>query len=136
VELMANSDNVLRAGLTPKHIDVKELLAIVSCAAAKAEILHPAARERGSFIEEEYPRRADEFTLSVLRAASAEGENGKAVFETTGPEILFCGGGLARLAAGEYSCEFAKGVSVFIPASEKSYTLSGDCVVYRARVPA
>ncbi|MDR3199934.1 MAG: mannose-6-phosphate isomerase, class I, partial [Spirochaetales bacterium] len=86
VELMANSDNVLRAGLTPKHIDVKELLAIVSCAAAKAEILRPAEIKRGSFIEEEYPRRADEFTLSVLRADSAEGENRKAVFETSGPE--------------------------------------------------
>ncbi|MDR1933334.1 MAG: mannose-6-phosphate isomerase, class I [Spirochaetales bacterium] len=135
VELMANSDNVLRAGLTPKHIDVQELLAVVSCAAAKAEILRPAGTVRGGFVEEEYPRRAEEFTLSVLRPKAGD-SNAQAVIETGGPEILFCGGGGARLTSGSAACRLAKGESVFVPASEKNYTLSGRCLVYRARVPS
>ncbi len=39
VELMANSDNVLRGGLTTKHIDVKELLKHVSCQPTVVNIL-------------------------------------------------------------------------------------------------
>jgi mannose-6-phosphate isomerase len=137
---MANSDNVLRAGLTPKHIDVEELLAIVSCRAAKPEILLPRCIPRGDFIEEEYPRRAQEFVLSALKPAEAARETSgrpkTAVLETQGPEILFCGGGSASLRAERCVCALAKGDSVFIPASEQRYTLTGEGVFYRAGVPA
>ncbi|MDR1626531.1 MAG: mannose-6-phosphate isomerase, class I [Spirochaetia bacterium] len=130
VELMANSDNVLRAGLTPKHIDVRELLALVSCKAAKAEILRPRAVRHGGFTESEYPCRAREFALSLI---TAEGE---ADIQTGGPEILFCGGGNAVLETAEGPCALAKGESVFIPASQKAYRLKGSCAIYRARVPS
>jgi mannose-6-phosphate isomerase len=130
VELMANSDNVLRAGLTPKHIDVRELLALVDCEAAKAEVIHPRVLRRGGLTENEYPCRAEEFALSLI---TAEGE---AVIETAGPEILFCGGGNAVLETAEGPCTLAKGESVFIPASQKAYTLKGNCAIYRARVPS
>jgi mannose-6-phosphate isomerase len=143
VELMANSDNVLRAGLTSKHIDIQELLACLSGTAGKAEILRPAGTGRGGFIEEEYPRRAKEFTLSVLRPAVPTGAEkgagqgaGKTVIETTGPEILFCGGGSAILESAEGPCTLRRGESVFVPASQGTYTLSGSCTLYRARVPS
>jgi mannose-6-phosphate isomerase len=135
VELMANSDNVLRAGLTPKHIDVNELLSLLSCDAVKAEILRPRAVRRGSFIEEEYPRRAAEFALSVLKPAEGAGQ-GETALETSGPEILLCGAGRARVETASAVCELKRGESLFIPASEKICALKGGCVVYRARVPS
>ena len=50
VEIMANSDNVLRCGLTPKHIDVPELLRIVRFEAGDPGVLRPEAtpRRRGA----------------------------------------------------------------------------------------
>jgi mannose-6-phosphate isomerase len=135
VELMANSDNVLRAGLTPKHIDVGELLACLNLTAAEAEILRPAETHRGGFIEAEYPCRAREFALSVLRPETPSG-TGKTVIETAGPEILFCGGGDALLESGGDPCTLGRGESVFVPASRKTYTLAGSATLYRARVPS
>jgi mannose-6-phosphate isomerase len=134
VELMANSDNVLRAGLTPKHIDVEELLRILNCRTGGADVLFPRPRMlKGGFIEEEYPRRADEFLLSLLRSESPEA--GESSLRGGGPEILLCGEGRVVVGAGECSLVLTKGDSVFIPASEKTYTLGGNGVLYRARVP-
>ncbi|CAM5684917.1 mannose-6-phosphate isomerase, class I [Streptomyces violaceorubidus] len=47
VEIMANSDNVLRCGLTPKHVDVPELLRIVRFEAGDPGILRPEASPDG-----------------------------------------------------------------------------------------
>ena len=46
VEVMANSDNVLRGGLTPKHVDVPELLRVLDFTPATEESLHPPVRPR------------------------------------------------------------------------------------------
>ncbi len=63
VELMANSNNVLRGGLTPKHIDVEELLAVIRTDAGPAPIIEPDA-----------PPQTDERNPSPLcyRAAAPE----------------------------------------------------------------
>jgi mannose-6-phosphate isomerase len=69
LELMANSNNVLRGGLTPKHVDVDELLRVVRFEAAPAEIIEPetiqAARTR-------YRVPAAEFELEALSLRAAE----------------------------------------------------------------
>ena len=44
VELMASSDNVLRGGLTPKHVDVAELLKVLDFRPIPVPYLAPAAR--------------------------------------------------------------------------------------------
>lgn len=59
VELMANSDNVLRCGLTPKHVDVPELLKVVVFEPSAPGVLRP---EGGA--EEVYETPIDEFRLS------------------------------------------------------------------------
>ena len=46
IELMANSDNVLRGGLTSKHVDVAELMRILSFKEKRVDILLPGNRER------------------------------------------------------------------------------------------
>ena len=46
LEVMANSDNVLRGGLTPKHVDVPELLRVLDFTPTTEETLRPATRAR------------------------------------------------------------------------------------------
>ena len=68
VEIMANSDNVLRCGLTPKHVDVPELLRIVRFEAGDAGVLRPEAALDG---EEVYETLIDEFRLGSASSRRA-----------------------------------------------------------------
>ena len=69
VEIMASSDNVLRGGLTSKHIDTTELLKHTKCEATYPRIIKAAANEK----EKEYPAAADDFRLhSYALKAGAE----------------------------------------------------------------
>ncbi|HET9380212.1 MAG TPA: mannose-6-phosphate isomerase, class I [Streptomyces sp.] len=123
VEIMANSDNVLRCGLTPKHVDVPELLRVVRFEAAGPGVLRPEATPRG---EEVYETPADEFRLS--RHVLPEGGAARELTVAT-PQILLCAAGTVR--AGEH--ELTPGRSVFVPAGEKA-EVSGPGTVFRATV--
>ncbi|MFD0147624.1 MULTISPECIES: mannose-6-phosphate isomerase, class I [unclassified Streptomyces] len=125
VEIMANSDNVLRCGLTPKHVDVPELLRIVRFEAGEPALLRPEASPSG---EEVYDTPIDEFRLS--RFVRAEGAAPTDVTATT-PQILLAVAG--RPKAGEVT--LAPGESVFVPAGETT-ELSGTGTVFRATVVA
>jgi mannose-6-phosphate isomerase len=61
MELMANSNNVLRGGLTPKHVDVPELLANVVFEGEAAQVIRPTLLEGG--VESAYETPAAEFEL-------------------------------------------------------------------------
>ncbi|MFD4507493.1 mannose-6-phosphate isomerase, class I [Streptomyces sp. NPDC058457] len=123
VEIMANSDNVLRCGLTPKHVDVPELLRVVRFEAGDAGVLRPEAAPDG---EEVYETPIDEFRLS--RYVLPEGTTAHDLTLPT-PQILLCTAGTVRV--GEY--DLAPGRSVFVPASEKA-EVSGAGTVFRATV--
>ncbi|MEV7080568.1 mannose-6-phosphate isomerase, class I [Streptomyces sp. NPDC093516] len=125
VEIMANSDNVLRCGLTPKHVDVPELLRIVRFHAADPGVLRPEAAPDG---EEVYETPIDEFRLSryVLPEAGTTHDLTRAT-----PQILLCTAGTVR--AGEH--ELTPGASVFVPAGEKA-EVSGTGTLFRATVIA
>ncbi|MBV1946534.1 mannose-6-phosphate isomerase, class I [Streptomyces sp. BV129] len=122
VEIMANSDNVLRCGLTPKHVDVPELLRVVRFEAGDPGVLRPEASPDG---EEVYETPIDEFRLSryVL-----PGETARDVTLPT-PQILLCTAGSVRV--GEH--ELLPGRSVFVPAGEKTEA-SGEGTLFRATV--
>ncbi|EST26395.1 mannose-6-phosphate isomerase, class I [Streptomyces roseochromogenus] len=123
VEIMANSDNVLRCGLTPKHVDVPELLRIVRFEASDPGVLRPEASPDG---EEVYATPIDEFRLSRYVLP----ENGTAHDLTRDtPQILLCTAGAVR--AGDH--ELSAGQSVFVPAGEKT-EISGAGTVFRATV--
>ncbi|GAA3177504.1 hypothetical protein GCM10020255_069520 [Rhodococcus baikonurensis] len=67
VEIMANSDNVLRGGLTPKHVDVPELLRVLDFVGADIEVLDPAPSSgRSGSGRYEYVTPAPEFRLTRL----------------------------------------------------------------------
>lgn len=125
VEIMANSDNVLRCGLTPKHVDVPELLRIVRFEATDPGVLRPEASVDG---EEVYETPIDEFRLS--RFVLPEGGAAHDLTATT-PQILLCTAGSVR--AGELSLK--PGESAFVPAGEKA-EVSGTGTVFRATVVA
>ncbi|OIK24383.1 mannose-6-phosphate isomerase, class I [Streptomyces malaysiense] len=123
VEIMANSDNVLRCGLTPKHVDVPELLRVVRFEARDPGVLRPEAAPDG---EEVYETPIDEFRLS--RYVLAEGGTAHDLTRDTS-QILLCTAGSVR--AGEH--ELGPGQSVFVPAGEKA-EISGAGTVFRATV--
>ncbi|WP_328327178.1 MULTISPECIES: mannose-6-phosphate isomerase, class I [unclassified Streptomyces] len=125
VEIMANSDNVLRCGLTPKHVDVPELLRIVRFEATEPGILRPEAAPDG---EELYETPIDEFRLSrYVRPEDAR----PLPLPAATAQILLCTAGAPR--AGELA--LTPGQSVFVPAGE-NVTLSGTGTVFRATVVA
>ncbi|WEH41537.1 mannose-6-phosphate isomerase, class I [Streptomyces sp. NBC_01218] len=125
VEIMANSDNVLRCGLTPKHIDVPELLRVVRFEATEPGVLRPEASPSG---EEPYETPVDEFRLSRFDVSP-----GAAPVDLTAatPQILLCTAGALR--TGEL--DLAPGGSVFVPAGE-TVEASGNGTLFRATVVA
>lgn len=125
VEIMANSDNVLRCGLTPKHIDVPELLRVVRFEPTDPAVLRPEASPSG---EEVYDTPIDEFRLSRLVRPEGAAPND---LTSPAPQILLAVAG--RPKAGEVT--LAAGESVFVPAGERT-ELSGTGTVFRATVVA
>ena len=128
VEIMANSDNVLRGGLTPKHVDPPELLRVLTFADEPIPVLVA----RGQELEQTYETPAPEFRLSRLDLRDG------AVFcadRRDGPEILMCVAGrvVARSTQGA-ARELAQGAASFVPASDPGYELAGSGTVFRAAV--
>jgi mannose-6-phosphate isomerase len=130
VELMANSDNVLRCGLTPKHVDVSELLRIVRFESSKPAVLRPEASEDG---EEVYDAPIDEFRLS--RYLFTPGEASRALGGQA-PQILLCTAGTVRLASKDgFTLDLARGESVYVPVGDQ-VEANGDGTLFRATVVA
>lgn len=125
VEIMANSDNVLRCGLTPKHVDVPELLRVVRFEANDPGVLRPEASETG---EELYDTPIDEFRLS--RFVRAEGAAPTDLTAGT-PQIVLCTAGAVELG----DLRLAPGQAAFVRAGEKA-GLSGTGTAFRATVVA
>ncbi len=131
IELMANSDNVLRGGLTPKHIDVPELLSVVRFEDTAIQILEPMPVGPS---ESSYHCPAEEFSLTVIRPTNGQPYVSSAVRSV---EILLCTAGEGRIEAGRQGVGviIKKGDSFLIPASLKSYAIDGNVMVYKAAVP-
>jgi mannose-6-phosphate isomerase len=131
IELMANSDNVLRGGLTPKHIDVDELLAVLDFEERTPRVL---SQRPGAAGERIYECPAREFTLSVLIVNQNTRYSSP---KERSVEILLCTTGAARirdLGSGEVTA-LNKGNAALVPAAVSAYALSGNATVYKAAVP-
>ncbi|MFF0295639.1 mannose-6-phosphate isomerase, class I [Kitasatospora sp. NPDC004615] len=127
VEIMANSDNVLRCGFTPKHVDVPELMKVVGFESGSPEILRP---EPGADGERLYPVPIDEFRLSRYDLAEQP-----AVLPGDAPQILLCTAGTVELASGAQTLTLHQGESAFLPANGAETTLTGPgASVFRSTV--
>jgi len=131
IELMANSDNVLRGGLTPKHIDVPELLKALNFEPRPVKILEAVEKNKN---ERVYASAADEFVLSVI-SVSDGGSYQRSDLKSI--EIMLCTEGRACLLdnCSKERINIKKGDSVIIPATVKDYGITGDAVFYKAAVP-
>ncbi|MBW3759708.1 mannose-6-phosphate isomerase, class I [Aeromonas jandaei] len=123
LEIMANSDNVLRAGLTPKYIDVAELLDCTRCQAKPDDQILLAPHVEGAVQHFEVP--VPDFTFSVYPA-------GEHQLTTASAEILFAIDATVILKRGDETLCLEKGQSAFIPAATGSYQLLAEGRVARA----
>ena len=131
IELMASSDNVLRGGLTPKHVDVDELMRVLTFADGDAQVLESRPRAAGEAV---YVTPAREFELSVLRVA--EDVSHERAGER-GVEILICTAGAGRIVAPSQAAPvpWRRGVTLLVPAAAGPYRVEGVGELYRASVP-
>jgi mannose-6-phosphate isomerase len=123
IELLANSDNVLRAGLTGKHIDVPELLRLTDPA---AEVPVVAGRDGGNGITV-YDSPVPEFTLYTAELA-----DGDATLPGDGPRLVLCTAGATVLRAPGETVKAGRGESVFVPASDGQVTVAGPGKIFVA----
>jgi len=131
LELMANSDNVLRGGLTPKHIDVPELLKVLNFKSRPVNILKAVKKNKN---ERVYTSEADEFVLSVVSTSVGSPYQSS---ESRSVEIMLCTEGTAYLKdkGTQEIINIKKGESAIIPAAVISYSITGDALIYKAAVP-
>jgi mannose-6-phosphate isomerase len=131
VELMANSDNVLRGGLTTKHVDVPELLRILTFEGGTPNVF---GGELVSSQERVYRTPAEEFELSRIGLAAHSRYAGEALY---GPKALLVLQGSARVSAGGQCLSLERGSIAFVPCGTQFVmeTLAEDLVVFQAGLP-
>ncbi len=128
LEIMAGSDNVVRAGLTRKPVNPAEVLRIGRFETGAVSRLRPST---GFGCEASYPRVAEEFRLSVIRLQAEESYSSP---PSRGVEILFCLEGEAairRRRAGR-PLLLKPGQSVLVPAAAEGYRIAGPSTLYKA----
>ncbi len=131
VELMANSDNVLRGGLTPKHVDVEELLRILAFDSGFPPILEG---EAVSLTERIYRTPATEFELSRIALPPGLPVRREARF---GPDTLLVLEGSVMAQAYDRLHTLRRGEAILAPCGV-SYVLEavgGAATLYRASLP-
>jgi mannose-6-phosphate isomerase len=130
MELMANSDNVLRGGLTPKHVDIPELLKHTAFKATVPNVMQGALQKDG--LERIYKSPAPDFELSqiILNA----NQNYKS--ETKTAQILILLDGEATIKEQNTTLHLKKGASVLLLANA-SYEISTfkKATLYKATAP-
>ena len=134
-EVMANSDNVLRGGLTPKHVDVPELLRVLDFTPTDESALHPQIAREG--IELVYGTPAPEFAVSVLRIDGGElGHQVDAPARHDGPQVLLCTEGSAQVHAKSSVLTLERGASAWVAADDGPIRLVADqpTTLFRATV--
>jgi mannose-6-phosphate isomerase len=124
VELMAASDNVLRGGLTPKHVDVTELLAVLDFQPTEVPLLAP---ERPSDGIEIFRPDVPDFELAVVTPGDSS-----ARFEPPGEAILLCLDGECRVVGASADHSLARGESAYVSAEEGVLTFAGSGRVFVA----
>ncbi len=130
MELMANSDNVLRGGLTPKHVDVSELLKHIAFEETRPNIMLGEPQKDG--IERIYRSPAPDFELSQIKLSMSDKYQSKA--KTA--QILIVIEGEAVISEEKLTLALGKGDAAFLDA-ECVYQISSpsSAIIYKATAP-
>jgi mannose-6-phosphate isomerase len=135
VEVMANSDNVLRGGLTPKHVDVPELLRVLDFAPVPESSLHPEMTHDGP--EFVYGTPSQEFALSCLRIDGQYlAHEIDAAVRHEGPQILLCTEGSVLVHDKSTSLTLERGQAGWVSADDGPIRLVAEkpAELFRATV--
>jgi len=134
-EVMANSDNVLRGGLTPKHVDVPELLRVLDFTPTDESALRPRSTREG--IEIVYDTPAPEFAVSLLRLDGADlGHEIDAPSRHDGPQVLLCTEGSVQVHGKSSLLTLDRGAAAWVAADDGPIRLVADqpSALFRATV--
>ena len=131
VELMANSDNVLRGGLTTKHVDVAELLQILTFEGGSVEVMDGVAVNAH---ERVYRTPAEEFELSRIALTARDRYAGEATY---GPKALLVLDGSATVTAAGRSTTLRRGCIALAPCGTEFVieTKAEEAVIFQAALP-
>ena len=124
LEVMANSDNVLRAGLTPKYIDIPELMANLKFEEKPASQLLTQPEQHENSLE--FPIPVDDFSFSIHTVT----DKPLSVCQDSAA-LLFCIEGEATLVCGQQQLVLKPGESCFVAANDPSLTIVGHGRVAR-----
>ncbi len=124
VEIMAASDNVLRGGLTPKHIDVPELLAILDSAPHEVRVQRPEEISGIAAYEAPVP----DFLLRRVRLDAEPVE-----IDLSGPAIVLVTAGKVTVRSDAGPLAVPVGSAVFATAEETGVRLEGRGQVFVAQ---
>jgi mannose-6-phosphate isomerase len=121
VELMAASDNVLRGGLTPKHVDAAELVSVLDDTPGLPPVLQP--RDLGDGVAA-YDVPVDDFALRTVRAQ----EGASASIPLSGPAIVLATSGTPTVAgrASGSSATLAPGEALLVTPDEGHVLVTGE----------
>lgn len=126
VELMASSDNVLRGGLTPKHIDVPELLSVLDFTPVPVPYLEPTVTADGIEVF-----RPELVGFELLRVAGAEIA---ASYPLGGPAIALCTSGSVTITGALGSVALGRGEAAYVTPDEAELTFGGNGELFVATV--
>ncbi|MEP7180275.1 MAG: mannose-6-phosphate isomerase, class I [Pseudonocardiales bacterium] len=127
VEVMANSDNVLRGGLTGKHVDVAEVLKVTDF----SPLAEPRYRAQDAGFGPAFDPPVRDFALSVI---DLDAYLGSCAVGGQGPYVVLCTEGRARIDASGTGLDLAPGHAAFVAAREAAFTVRGTGRVYAATV--
>lgn len=117
VEVQASSDNVLRGGLTPKHVDVPELMRVVRFEVAADPVVRPVAVAPGVLA---FPVPVADFAVWRLRPAEA-GPTRRLLLPGAGERVVVVVAGTLDLGG----LPLHPGQAAFVPADEPAVEVSG-----------
>lgn len=136
VEVMANSDNVLRGGLTSKHIDVIELLAVLDFTPIAPAALRPPIHRVGRRVS--YAPPVDEFAVSMWTLGDTDvGREMPVLQHDSGPHIMLCAQGAVTITDRGSTVSLRRGDATWISADDCPVCLRADtpATVFTAGVP-
>jgi mannose-6-phosphate isomerase len=121
IELMSASDNVLRGGLTPKHVDVPELLKVLDFRPLPVPYLEPERPQPGVAV---FRPPVPDFELTVV---SVDAASAGVTVPLTGPAVALCTSG--AVTVGEHELE--RGHAAYV-ADEPLLAVSGNGLLFVA----
>lgn len=131
VEIMANSDNVLRAGCTVKHVDPEELQKVVTFTPGSPG--KAVVRRRGSL--ERFVTPAEEFELLRLPTRKDGGTSTTQFHLEDTPAIVLALNGDASVSTADGSITLKRGESAFVTAAAGTFATEGTAELFIASLP-